>query len=165
MKKQNKNHRPDWDEYFIDLTRIVAERGTCDRGKSGCVIVRDKKILCTGYVGSPPGMPHCDDAGHLMHSVIDENGNKSLHCIRTIHAEENAILQAAEDGTSVKGGTLYCQMTPCYNCAKKIIRVGIARVVARRRYHADTLSVDLFKQAGVRLEILEDKIEKYKKQK
>lgn len=164
MKKQNKNHRPDWDEYFIHLTRIVAERSTCDRGKSGCVIVRDKKILCTGYVGSPPGMPHCDDAGHLMHSVINENGKESRHCIRTTHAEQNAICQAARFGTSLQNATLYCKMTPCFVCVKLIISSGIKQVICEKRYHADKLSRELFKKGKIKLTVLENKLEKYKDQ-
>src|SRR5487761_582994 len=82
--------RPTWDEYFIELTRTVASRSTCDRGRSGCVIVKEKHILCTGYVGSPPGMPHCDEVGHLLRKVIDEDGQVRQHCVRTIHAEQNA---------------------------------------------------------------------------
>jgi dCMP deaminase len=158
------SNRPSWDEYFMGISDSVAKRATCDRGKSGSIIVRDKKILTTGYVGSPPGMPHCDDVGHLMREVIDEEGHKSMHCIRTLHAEENAILQAAEFGICLKGATLYCKMTPCYRCAMKIVRVGIVRVVAKRRYHADELSVKLFKDVKIQLDILEDKVEKYKNQ-
>ena len=102
--------RPTWDEYFIELTRTVASRSTCDRGRSGCVIVKQKHILCTGYVGSSPGMPHCDEAGHLLRKVIDEDGQVRQHCMRTIHAEENAINQAARFGISLEGATLYCKM-------------------------------------------------------
>jgi len=156
--------RPSWDEYFLQITDDIGKRSTCDRGRSGAIIVIDKKIITTGYVGSPPGQPHCDEVGHLMREVIDEDGNKSMHCIRTLHAEENAILQAAEFGVSVKGGTIYCKMTPCYRCAMAIVRVGIVRVVARRRYHAEALSIELFKNAGVQLDILEDKVEEYEKQ-
>jgi len=156
--------RATWDEYFMKVADTVAERGTCDRGKSGAIIVVDKRIISTGYVGSPPGQPHCDEAGHMMREVIDEEGNKSMHCIRTVHAEENAILQAAKYGISLKGGTLYCKMTPCFNCAKMIVSVGITRVVAKRRYHTEGLSVELFKNAGIQLEILEDRMEEYSNQ-
>lgn len=156
--------RLSWDQYFMQIADTVAQRATCDRGKSGSVIVRDKRIIATGYVGSPPGQPHCDDVGHMMHEVIDENGNRSMHCIRTLHAEENAILQAAEYGIPVKGATLYCKMTPCFNCAKRIARVGITRIVARKRYHTESLSIELLKNADIELQILEDKIEEYGKQ-
>lgn len=156
--------RKSWDQYFLDITKVVGERGTCDRGKSGSIIVVNKRIVATGYVGSSRGMPHCDDVGHLMREVIDENGKKSMHCVRTIHAEENAILQAAEYGISVRGGTVYCKMTPCFNCARMMVQVGIVRVVALRRYHADRLSVELFKSAGIQLDVLENKVEEYEKQ-
>ncbi len=156
--------RPSWDEYFMEIVDTVAKRGTCDRGMGGAITVIDKKIMTTGYVGSPPGQPHCDDVGHLMREVIDENGNKSMHCIRTLHAEENAILQAAEFGISLRGATLYCTMTPCYSCAMKIVRVGIIRVVARRRYHAEKLSLKLFKDTEVQLDILENRVEEYENQ-
>jgi len=163
-KRSHKLKRPSWDDYFIHLTREVAKRSTCDRGRSGCIVVKEKRILSTGYVGSPPGMPHCDDVGHLMHSVVNEDGSLSRHCIRTTHAEQNAIAQAAKFGISLDGGTLYCKMEPCYSCAKLIVTVGIKRVVCERRYHAGKLTRDLFKKAGVKLEVLEDKIEKYKDQ-
>lgn len=156
--------RPSWDEYFLGIIEKVADRGTCDRGKSGSVVAVDKRIVATGYVGSPPGQPHCDEAGHLMRDVIDEEGNKSKHCIRTVHAEENAILQAARYGISLKGGIIYCKMTPCFNCAKMIVSVGIRRVVAKKRYHADGLSLKLFREAGVEVDIMEDKIEEYENQ-
>lgn len=148
----------------MKVAETVADRGTCDRGKSGSVIVVDKRIVATGYVGSPPRQPHCDEVGHLMRGVLDEQGNTSMHCIRTIHAEERAILQAARYGTSLKGGTLYCKMTPCFNCAKMIVSVGIERVVAKKRYHAEKLSLELFKNAGIELEILENKVEEYANQ-
>ena len=90
---------------------MVGTRGTCDRGRSGCVIVRDKRIISTGYVGSPVGIVHCDDVGHEMHTVTHENGKVSRHCIRTAHAEQNAIAQAARVGTALAGSTIYCNMT------------------------------------------------------
>ncbi len=157
--------RPSWDEYFMGIVEAVSKRATCDRGRSGALITKDKKILTTGYVGSPAGLPHCDEVGHLMYKFIDDKGKESSHCIRTLHAEENAILQAAEFGISLKGATLYCDMTPCFHrCAMKIVRVGIIRVVARKKYHADELSVELFKKAGVQLDVLEDKVEIYENQ-
>jgi len=156
--------RKSWDEYFLDITVVVGERGTCDRGKSGSVIVIDKRIVATGYVGSAPGMPHCDEVGHLMRKVIDEDGHESMHCVRTIHAEENAILQAAKYGISVKGGTLYCKMTPCFRCAQMISQVGIVRVVAMKRYHADALTREIFQGKGIILEVKDDTVEQYEKQ-
>ena len=90
--------RPSWDDYFLKLVDEVGARATCDRGKSGCVVVRDKRIICTGYVGSPSGMPHCDDVGHDFKQVIDDDGTARQHCVRTVHAEQNAIVQAARYG-------------------------------------------------------------------
>ena len=89
------SQRPPWDDYFLGLVDQVASRATCDRGRSGCVVVRDKRIICTGYVGSPPGLPHCDEDGHLLKQVVNEDGTTRQHCVRTIHAEQNAICQAA----------------------------------------------------------------------
>jgi dCMP deaminase len=142
----------------------VAKRATCDRGKSGCLIVRDKRIICTGYVGSPHGMPHCDEAGHLMKRLLDEEGNASQHCVRTIHAEQNAICQAARHGTALDGATLYCTMEPCRTCAMLIISVGIRRVVAERMYHAARESRELFAAAGVELVALSGEVESYERQ-
>ncbi|MFH1581274.1 MAG: cytidine/deoxycytidylate deaminase family protein [Pseudomonadota bacterium] len=157
--------RLSWEEYFMDIVDVVAKRATCDRGRSGAIIVMNRRIIATGYVGSPPGQPHCDEVGHLMWKTIDDQGQESNHCIRTLHAEENAILQAAEFGVSVKGATLFCKMTPCFQrCAMKIVRVGIVRVVAQRKYHAGARSEKLFKDAGVELKILENKVEEYRNQ-
>ena len=153
--------RPSWDEYFIDVTKAVAKRATCDRGMSGCVIARNKQILVTGYVGSPVGLPHCDEVGHQMKTVVHEDGKKSKHCVRTTHAEQNAICQAAKLGISIDGSTLYCQMTPCFTCAKMIINSGIKQVVCDKKYHAGKDTEDLFKKANVELKILKDEVQKY----
>lgn len=158
------NIRPSWDEYFMKICQVVASRATCDRGRSGCVIVRDKQILTTGYVGSPIGLPHCDEIGHQFNSVIHEDGHQSQHCIRTTHAEQNAICQAAKLGISLNGATLYCKMTPCYVCAKMIINVGIKRVVCEKDYHASALSKEIFDKAGIELKILNPEVEQYSKQ-
>ena len=167
--KENKTKsnyiRPTWDKYFLSLLEPLGRRGTCDRGRSGAVIVGSgNTILATGYVGSPPGQPHCDDVGHMMKTVTDEDGNSSQHCVRTLHAEENAILQCAKDGIKLEGATIYCKMVPCYNCAMRIVRVGVKRVVAQKRYHADKQSLELFKSAGVKISIIDDTIEKYARQ-
>jgi len=153
--------RPSCDEYFMSIAQVVGTRATCDRGRSGCVIVKDKHILTTGYVGSPPGIAHCDEVGHEMHTVINEDGTESKHCIRTTHAEQNAIVQAARMGVSLLGATLYCKMTPCYVCAKLIITAGITRVVAEKEYHGGTKSKPLFEQAGVKFELLNNEMETY----
>ena len=116
--------RKDWDEYFLDIAEKVAERSTCDRLHVGCVIVKDKKIISTGYNGSIRGMDHCDDVGHLM----DEGG----HCIRTIHAEQNAIIFA--DRHLLQGATAYVTDEPCHLCTKLLVQAGVKRIVFRRAY-------------------------------
>lgn len=157
-------NRPSWDEYFIRLADTVASRATCDRGRSGCVIVKDKQILVTGYVGSPRGLPHCDDVGHLMKKVVHENGSVTQHCMRTVHAEQNAITQAARRGIALEGSTLYCRMTPCRICAMLIINCGIERVVCERKYHAGVESEAMFAEAGIKLEFMNNDIQQYDKQ-
>lgn len=157
-----KNKRPSWDEYFLGIMQAVRERGTCDRGKTGCIIVKDNRILTTGYVGSPMGLPHCDEVGHLIHSVLNEDGTVSQHCVRTVHAEQNAIAQAARYGIRIDGATMYCYMEPCFVCAKIIINAGIKRVVAAKAYHRAKLSREFLKQAGVELDVLDNNTEQYK---
>ncbi len=156
--------RPTWDEYFMEVARVVAKRATCDRGRSGCVIARNNQILVTGYVGSPKGLPHCDEVGHQMKSTIHEDGHTSQHCVRTAHAEQNAIVQAAKLGVAIDGGTLYCKMTPCAFCAKMIINAGIKKVICEKKYHAGLDGEEMFKQAGVELEYFEEKLEEYANQ-
>jgi len=153
--------RPSWDEYFLDISRAVAERATCDRGMSGCVIAKNKQIIVTGYVGSPKGLPHCDEVGHQMKTLIHEDGKKTQHCVRTTHAEQNAICQAAKLGMAIDGATLYCKMTPCLTCTKMIINAGIVRVVCEKKYHNGKESEELFKKAGVELKIIKDEVQKY----
>lgn len=163
-RKNLSSTRPDWDRYFLDLCEAVARRATCDRGKSGCVIVKDKRIMTTGYVGAPAGLPHCDEVGHDMRKVFDNDGNVTQHCVRTLHAEQNAIIQAARFGIPLEGATLFCKMTPCRTCAMMIINAGIKRVVCEKRYHADADSIRMFKEAGVELDVKNNEIEQYDKQ-
>jgi dCMP deaminase len=155
--------RPSWDEYFMNIARVVATRATCDRGRSGCVIVMGHHILTTGYVGSPPSIANCDEVGHEMSEVVNPDGTVSKHCIRSTHAEQNAIIQAARNGVELKGATLYCKMTPCYTCAKLIITAGITKVIAEKDYHAGGRTKDVFKEAGVELVILGE-VEQYSNQ-
>lgn len=143
----------------------MGTRGTCGRGRAGAVIVRDKRLLTGGYAGSPPGMPHCDEVGHLMKKTTHENGEETMHCLRTVHAEVNAILQAAKFGISINGGTIYCKFTPCRNCAMAIMSAGIVRVVAAKKYHAGRDAEDLFAQAGIALKYLTNEKEEYANQK
>lgn len=156
--------RPTWDEYFMEISRAVGTRATCDRGRSGCVIARDKQILVTGYVGSPKGLPHCDEVGHQMKTTTHEDGHQTQHCVRTTHAEQNAIAQAAKLGISIDGSILYCKMTPCAVCAKMIVNTGITRIVCEKRYHAGGESEEMFRQVGIELHYFDDSIEQYAKQ-
>ena len=164
MGIKEKYVRPTWDEYFMEVCRAIAKRATCDRGRSGCVIAKDHQLLVTGYVGSPSGLAHCDDVGHLLKTVHHEDGSVTTHCMRTVHAEQNAICQAARRGISIDGATLYCKMTPCRTCAMLIISSGIVRVVAEKRYHDAKDTIQMFKEAGIILEHLSDSIEEYKDQ-
>ena len=156
--------RPSWDEYFMELANAAAKRATCDRGRSGCVIVKDKQLLVTGYVGSPIGLPHCDEVGHLFKKTYHEDGTITNHCVRTVHAEQNAICQAAKRGIALEGATLYCRMTPCRTCAMLIINCGIKRVVCQQKYHAGEESEQMFKEAGIQLEFFNEEVLKYKNQ-
>jgi len=158
------NHRPSWDEYFMEIANTVSKRATCDRGRSGCVIVRDRQILVTGYVGSPIGLPHCDDAGHQFKKVFHEDGSSTTHCVRTVHAEQNAICQAAKKGIGIEGATLYCRMTPCRVCAMLIINCGIKRVVCELKYHAGLESEQMFIEAGLELVYFSEEVMQYSKQ-
>ena len=160
--KDIKNVRPSWDEYFLGIMDAVRLRGTCDRGKAGAVLVKNNRILTTGYVGAPIGLPHCDQVGHLFHEVMNPDHTISKHCIRTTHAEQNAIVQAARYGIPIDGATLYVNMEPCFVCAKMIINSGIKRVVARKRYQKAELSREFLTKAGIKLEVLENKVEEYK---
>ncbi|MCX7798371.1 MAG: deaminase [Melioribacter sp.] len=143
MNNSNKK-RPSWDEYFLKLAMLVSERATCPRMHCGCVIVKDKQILSTGYNGSIPGDVHCEDVGCM---IIDN------HCVRTIHAEMNALLQCALHGVSTLGATAYITNMPCTNCAKALIAAGIKEIVIFSEYH-DTLAEEFFAKAKVNIKRL-----------
>jgi dCMP deaminase len=132
--------RPDWDSYFMKIAYAVSERSTCDRAFVGCVLVLEKRILTTGFNGSPAGQPHCDDMGHL---IVEG------HCVRTIHAETNAIIQAALHGVSTKGSTCYVTHFPCINCAKVLINAGISRLVFSVSYRQDAYALEFLNTAHV----------------
>jgi len=133
--------RASWDEYFMNIAIEVASRSTCDRKKVGAVIVRDKTILSTGYNGSIRGLPHCSEVGHMM----DEG-----HCVRTIHAETNAIIQAAKNGTCIDSADIYVTASPCWNCFKNIANAGLVRVVYGEFYRDDRI-FDTAKQLDIEL--------------
>jgi dCMP deaminase len=122
--------RASWDEYFMNIATVVSSRSTCPRKLVGAVIVREKTILSTGYNGSIRGMPHCTEVGHMM-----ENG----HCVATIHAESNAILQAARNGVRIEDGTIYITASPCWSCFKQIANAGIRRIVYGEFYRDDRI--------------------------
>jgi len=147
--------RPSRDEYFMEVARAIAKRGTCDRARVGCVIAKDKQIIVTGYNGAPPKFPHCDDVGHLMKKHIDDQWNISEHCERTMHAEQNAICQAAKRWAKLDWASLYCLMTPCPRCAMLIISCGIKRVICEKKYHNGAVSEKMFEQAGILLEFFD----------
>ena len=134
--------RPDWDSYFLKIAFAVSERSTCDRAFVGCVLVLEKRILTTGFNGSPSGQPHCDEVGHLL--VED-------HCVRTIHAETNAIIQAALHGVSTRGSTCYVTHFPCINCTKVLINSGIVRLVYSEEYRLDPIAVDFLQGANIEI--------------
>jgi len=133
--------RVSWDEYFMNIARVVASRSTCDRKFVGAVIVRDKTILSTGYNGSIRGMPHCSEVGHMM----EDN-----HCVATIHAESNAILQAAKNGVSIDGASIYVTASPCWSCFKQVTNAGIRRIVFGEFYR-DARIFDVAKKLNVEL--------------
>lgn len=151
--------RPSWDEYFLTLVDAAAARASCDRGRSGAVFVRENDVLATGYVGAPPGLPDCFEAGHLLQRVV-ASGRVTLpvrtttHCIRTIHAEQNAILRAARNGVSLRGATVYCTLEPCVNCAMSLVSLEVVRVVTKSPYHAADRTRKLFAESGVQLDVL-----------
>ena len=135
--------RPTWDSYFMKIAEDVAVRSTCDRAKVGSVLVRDKHIISTGYNGSPAGLEHCDDVGHLM---IDG------HCVRTVHAEVNAIIQAAVFGLATKEAVCYVTHFPCLNCTKMLINARISKLIYHNSYRVDPIALEFLEKAGVMME-------------
>ncbi|MCK4349342.1 MAG: cytidine/deoxycytidylate deaminase family protein [Candidatus Krumholzibacteria bacterium] len=142
--------RPTWDEYFMKITHLVAERSTCLRRKVGAVIVKDKRIISTGYNGAPRGLAHCLEIGCMREQLGIPSGKRHEMC-RGAHAEQNAIIQAASSGIGMEGATMYCTTAPCSTCAKMIINAGIKRLVLGGRY-PDQLGEDLIREAEVKTE-------------
>lgn len=148
--------RDTWSEYFFGIVDAVAKRATCDRGKCAAITVRDKRILSTGYVGAPSGLQHCDDIGHLFRIVTHTDGSVKQHCVRTVHAEANAIAHAAQFGISLRGARIYSTMFPCFDCAKLIVASGIEQIYAQYDYPASFDSKELFSAAGLHFVVLDD---------
>jgi len=146
------NSRPDWDTYFLDIVELVSKRATCLRRAVGAGLVRDRRILATGYNGAPSKLQHCLDIGCLREQLNVPSGERHELC-RGLHAEQNAIIQAALHGVSTKGSTLYCTNHPCVICAKMIINAGITRIVIRDGY-SDTLAADMLSEAGISVDQL-----------
>jgi len=142
-------HRPSWDEYFMDIANQVATRSTCLRRRIGAVVVRDKRILATGYNNVPSGIEHCTTRKCLRDEMGIPSGERHELC-RGIHAEQNAIAQAARNGVSIEGSTVYCTNQPCILCAKLMINAGIVEIVFAGEY-PDALSQELLTEAGIAL--------------
>ena len=150
--RENEGKRPGWDEYFLDIAGLVSRRSTCRRRHVGAVLVKEKRILATGYNGAPTGLRHCLEVGCLREQYNVPSGERHELC-RGLHAEQNSIIQAALHGVSVREATLYCTNQPCVICAKMIINAGVAKVVFREGYR-DQLAEDMLQEAGVELQQL-----------
>ena len=141
--------RPSWDQYFIDIARLVSSRSTCLRRQVGAVIVKDKNVLTTGYNGTPSGIRHCSETGCLRDKMAIPSGERHELC-RGLHAEQNAIIQAAKHGVNIAGGTLYCTHAPCVICAKMLINSGLEKIVYLEGY-PDQLAKDLLNESGIQI--------------
>ena len=149
IAKEKSKKRPDWDEYFLDIADLVSRRASCLRRSVGAVLVKERRILATGYNGAPTGLRHCLELGCLREQCNVPSGERHELC-RGLHAEQNAIIQAALHGVSVKGATIYCTNHPCVICAKMIINAGAAKVIFREGY-SDNLSEDMLQEAGIKV--------------
>ena len=148
-KQKPSDNRPPWDEYFMEITELVSRRATCLRRQVGAVIVKGKRILTTGYNGAPSGLKHCSEVGCLREELGIPSGERQELC-RASHAEQNAIIQAAQHGVSINGATIYCTHFPCVTCAKMIINAGLTRIIYQQGY-PDQLSQELLGEAGIEL--------------
>ena len=157
-KKKMSDERPSWDEYFLEISTIVSRRSTCLRRRVGALLVKDKRILATGYNGTPRTLPHCSKTGCLREKLNIPSGERHELC-RGLHAEQNVLLQASLHGVSVKDSVLYCTNQPCIICAKMIINAGIKEIIIKDGY-PDKMSMDFFKEAGISVKIFEKKIKK-----
>ncbi|NMA93451.1 MAG: dCMP deaminase family protein [Clostridiales bacterium] len=146
--------RPTWDEYFMKMAELARTRSTCLRRGVGAVIVKDNRVIATGYNGVPRGIKHCEETGCLREQLNVPSGKMHELC-RGLHAEQNAIIQAAMKGGSIEGGTLYCTTMPCIICTKMIINAGIKRVVVKESY-PDELARQMAEEAGLIIEVMED---------
>ncbi len=145
--------RPNWDEYFMEMADLTSKRSTCMRRQVGAVIVKDKHIIATGYNGAPRGVKHCEERGGCLREKLDVPSGERHELCMAVHAEQNAIIQAATLGQSIEGGVIYVTHQPCVICAKMIINAGIKRIVVREGY-PDQLSRDILAEAGLRIVML-----------
>ncbi len=143
--------RPSWDEYFMEITELVAKRSTCLRRKVGAVVVKDKRILTTGYNGPPTGLKHCDELGGCLRDKLGIPSGERMELSRAVHAEQNAIIQAAKYGISIDGATIYVTNHPCFICAKMLINAGIKRIVYKEGY-PDEFAKEILKETGIKVE-------------
>ena len=148
--------RPSWDEYFMGMAELTSERSTCLRRKVGAVIVVDKRIVATGYNGAPKGLPHCEELGGCLREKLGVPSGQRHELCRALHAEQNAIIQAAVMGNSINGASIFVTHQPCSICAKMIINAGIKRIVVRNGY-PDKLAKEMLDEAGIVVEMLEKK--------
>lgn len=144
-------NRPSWDEYFMQMAELTAKRSTCMRRNIGAIIVKDKHIIATGYNGAPKELPHCEDIGGCLREQLDIPSGERHELCRALHAEQNAIVQAANLGVSIDGATIYVTHQPCSICAKMIVNAGIKRVVIRNGY-PDDMAKDMLDEAGINIE-------------
>lgn len=133
------SRRLSWDQYFMRIAMLVADRATCTRAKIGAVIVKDKNVIATGYNGSPAGHPHCTDVGCLVYTSRNPDGEEEENCFRTIHAEINAVAQAAKHGVEINGANIYVTASPCYHCLKTLMNTGIRRIYYLKPYKIDRI--------------------------
>lgn len=147
--------RPSWDEYFMQIAELTSQRSTCLRRQVGAAIVRDRHIVATGYNGAPRGIPHCEEKGGCLRQQLSIHSGERHELCRALHAEQNAIIQAAVLGQSIEGSTIYITHQPCVICAKMIINAGINRIVVKEGY-PDELSVEILSEAGIEIEKIGD---------
>jgi dCMP deaminase len=145
--------RPSWDEYFMEMAMLTAKRSTCMRRNVGAVIVQDKHIIATGYNGAPKGIPHCAEIGGCLREKMQIPSGERHELCRALHAEQNAIIQAATLAQSIEGASIYITNQPCVICAKMIINAGIKRIIVKEGY-PDKLAVDLLAEAGLKIVML-----------
>jgi dCMP deaminase len=142
--------RPSWDEYFIGIARLTSERATCLRRKVGAVIVQNKQIVATGYNGAPKGIAHCEEKGGCLREKMKVPSGERHELCRALHAEQNAIIQAATSGQSIDGATIYITHQPCVICAKMIINAGIRKIIVEEGY-PDEFAVEILAEAGLKI--------------